>query len=238
MRALAAVWAVLSFAAVTSIYGEPSNMNFLNKGLSLTELLPGDEEMVELDGGESLTVCGGAEWRVSPHCMHYDYTSTYLLETFVLDKEVYEAISREGGTLDDKEMIRGSQCLAEKCNKKVELNRGAWCLVMTNMDELNRSSNVTFHYEACLSEGDKDTFIILLLALTGSMLFLLSLCTCVCCCICLRQRKQSSSHNSTMTVQYHPEMGWYMPPNPQDVYATDMYMQQQYAHQAPTYQAL
>lgn len=59
-------------------------------GLTLTELLPGDEETVRLSGGKSLSVCGGTDQRLAPHCMQYDYQSTHLLETFVLDKDVYQ----------------------------------------------------------------------------------------------------------------------------------------------------
>lgn len=64
--------------------------------------MPGDEETVNLGGGESLSVCGGANQRIAPHCMQYDYQSTYLLETFVLDKEVYQVCN--SGTNDSSKI--------------------------------------------------------------------------------------------------------------------------------------
>lgn len=221
------------------VNSEPQHTNLLNNGLGLTELLPGDEETVRLNGGESLTVCGGVDWALSPHCMIYEYKSDYLLESYAMEKEIYKAISDEGGKLDDKEMIEGSQCFAEACRKKVDLDSGTWCLILTNMDSENRQTNVTLGYQACMSGGDKDELILLLLGLVGGLMFLLCICTCVCCCVCSRKKnskKDKGDNSMTATVQYHPnDMGWYVPPNAQEVYGGPeaLYIQQPYATQPP-----
>lgn len=230
---------VLLASLSTPADSETGELNLLNNGLGLTELLPGDQETVRLNGGESLTVCGGMDWAVVPHCMQYEYKSTYLLETFAMEKDIYEAITAERGRLDDKEMLPGSQCLAEECTKTVELDSGTWCLIMTNMDPEKRETNVTFGYKACMSQGDKDGFILILLAVIGALMFILCLCMCICCCICSRRKgskKKEENTSMTATVQYHPnDVGWYVPPNPQEVYGGHeaLYIQQPYPTQPP-----
>lgn len=52
-------------------------------------------------------------------------------------------------------MVEGSQCLAEECVKKVELEAGTWCLVMSNMDEESRAAKVEFRY-TCMSALNKE----------------------------------------------------------------------------------
>ncbi|GMH41070.1 hypothetical protein BSKO_08980 [Bryopsis sp. KO-2023] len=223
----------------TLVCSEKGGLKFLNNGIGLTELLPGDQETVRLGGGESLTVCGGMDWAVAPHCMQYEYKSTYLLETFAMEKDIYQAVSAEGGKIDDKEMLKGSQCLAEECTKTVELDTGSWCLIMTNMDQENRETNVTFGYKACMSRSDKDDFIFILLGVIGGLMFIICICMCVCCCMCSRKKnakKAAENTSMTATVQYHPnDMGWYVPPNPQDVYGPHepLYIQQPYPNQPP-----
>lgn len=66
-----------------------------------------------------------------------------------------KAITAEGGALNDREMLEGSQCFAEECTKRVQLEGGAWCLILTNADAENRPTNVTFHYEGITYSVDE-----------------------------------------------------------------------------------
>lgn len=63
---------------------------FVVNSLRLTNIVPGQEESVTIHGNESLSVCGGVEWQIAPHCMQYQYKSSHMLETFVVDKTVYQ----------------------------------------------------------------------------------------------------------------------------------------------------